>query len=47
LSHHIQASVTKATSVRIGTFKVDAFEKCGLRISISHFGHNSADFKRL
>ena len=29
----------------LGTFKVDAFEKCGLRISISHFGHNSADFK--
>jgi len=30
---------------QLGTFKVDAFEKCGLRISISHFGHNSADFK--
>jgi hypothetical protein len=29
----------------LGTFKVDAFEKCGLRISISHFGYNAESFE--
>jgi len=35
----------KTLKETIGTFKVDAFEKCGLRISILHFGYNTEGFE--
>jgi len=44
-SRAFNSHATAHLRVVLGEFKVDAFEKCELRISISHFGYNEADFK--
>ena len=45
VTHQGNYDMSHVSPIKLGMFKVDTFEKCGLRISISHFGHNLADFK--